>query len=69
MDKRTIFELGDYISNKIIYFCEYYKNENMLETGFSNWNARDVIGHINGWIKFSEGILEAIKSKRSLEDV
>ncbi|MDR1315429.1 MAG: hypothetical protein LBK13_01040, partial [Spirochaetales bacterium] len=40
-----------------------------LETGFSNWNARDVIGHINGWIKFSEGILEAIKSKRSLEDV
>ncbi|MDR1029945.1 MAG: hypothetical protein LBL76_03625 [Treponema sp.] len=58
MDKRTIFELGDYISNKITYFYEYYKNENILETSFSNWNVRDVIGHINSWVKFSEDKLE-----------
>jgi hypothetical protein len=66
-----IFELEDYVSNKIIYFYEYYKNENILEieTSFSNWNVRDVIGHINSWIKFSEDKLESIKLKRSFEDV
>jgi hypothetical protein len=68
MDKRTIFELRDYISNKIIYFCEYYKNENILETSFSNWNVRDVIGHINSWIKFSMNNLEAIKLNQPLEN-
>jgi hypothetical protein len=69
MDKRTIFELRDYISNKIIYFCEYYKNENILETSFSNWNVRDIIGHINSWIKFSEDKLESMKTNAAFEDV
>jgi hypothetical protein len=69
MDKRTIFELGDYIFNELTYFYEYYKNENIFETSFSNWNVRDVIGHINSWIKFSEDKLESIKLKRSFEDV
>ncbi|MDR1325231.1 MAG: ClbS/DfsB family four-helix bundle protein [Treponema sp.] len=69
MNKRTIFELGDYISNKIIYFYKYYKNENIRETSFSNWNVRDVIGHINSWIKFSGDKLESIKLERSFEDV
>ena len=69
MDKRTILELKDYIFNKIIDFSEYYKNENIYITSFSNWNARDVIGHINCWIKFSEDKLESIKLKKSFGDI
>jgi hypothetical protein len=69
MDKKTIFELRDYISNKIIYFCEYYKNENILETSFSNWNVRDIIGHINSWIKFSEAKLESMKTNAAFEEI
>jgi hypothetical protein len=69
MDKRTISELRDYILNKTIDFCEYYKNEDIFETSFSSWNVRDVIGHINSWIKFSEDKLESIKLKKSFEDV
>jgi hypothetical protein len=67
MNKNTILELSNYTLNKIIDFGKYYKNENLLETSFSNWNVRDVIGHINNWIKFSEDKLESIK--RSFEDV
>jgi hypothetical protein len=69
MDKKTILELGNYISNKIIDFSEYYRNENICITSFSNWNARDVIGHINRWIKFSEDKLESIKLKKLFEDI
>jgi hypothetical protein len=69
MDKKTIFELDDYMFDKIIYFYEYYKNENILETSFPNWNVRDIIGHINSWIKFSEDKLESIKLKHPFEDL
>ena len=69
MDKQTISELREYILNEIMEFGEYYKNENILETSFSNWNVRDVIGHINCWIKFSEDKLESIKLKQSFDDV
>jgi hypothetical protein len=69
MDKKAILELRNYILNKIEDFSEYYKNKNIHITSFSNWNARDVIGHINSWIKFSEDKLEAIKLKKSFEDV
>jgi len=69
MDKKTILGLRDYILKKIIGFCEYYKNEDISETNFSNWNVRDVIGHINSWIKFSIGKLESIKLKKSFNDV
>jgi hypothetical protein len=69
MNKNAIFELGNYTYNKIMEFGKYYKNENLLETSFSNWNAKDVIGHINSWIKFSEDKLESIKTKRPFEDV
>jgi hypothetical protein len=69
MDKRTILELRDYILNKVIDFSEYYKNDNICETSFLDWNARDVIGHINSWIKFSEDKLESIKLKKSFEDI
>jgi hypothetical protein len=69
MDKKIILELRDYILNKIIGFSEFYKNEDTLKTDFSDWNVRDVIGHINCWIKFSEDKLESIKLKRSFDDV
>ena len=69
MDKKTVFELREYILNKIMEFSEYYKDENILETSFSDWNVRDVIGHMNSWIKFSADKLESIKSKRSFDDV
>jgi hypothetical protein len=69
MNKNAIFELGNYTYNKIMEFGKYYKNDNLLETSFSNWNAKDVIGHINSWIKFSEDKLESIKTKHSFEDV
>jgi len=69
MDKKTVLELNDYILNKIMNFGEYYKNENVFETSFANWNARDVIAHINSWLKFSEDKLESIKLKKSFEDV
>jgi hypothetical protein len=69
MNKNTVLELSVYTYNKIIHFAEYYENENLFETSFSNWNVRDVIGHINGWIKFSEDKLESIKTKHSFEDV
>jgi hypothetical protein len=69
MDKATVLELSKYTLNKLVRFSEYYKNENLLETSFSDWNVRDVIAHINSWVKFSEDKLESIKRKRSFEDV
>ena len=69
MDKKKILKFKDYMFNKIVNFGEYYKNENIDETSYSEWNARDVIGHINSWIKFSEDKLEAIKLKKSFEDI
>jgi hypothetical protein len=69
MDKRTVLELRDYVLNKIIRFSEYYKNEDISKTDFSDWNIRDVIGHINSWIKFSEDKLESIKLERLFEDI
>jgi hypothetical protein len=69
MDKETILELRDYALNKIVGFSEFYKNEDTLKTNFSDWNVRDVIGHINSWIKFSEDKLESIKLGQSFNDV
>jgi hypothetical protein len=69
MDKRTISELRGYMLDKIVYFYEYYKNENINGSDYSNWNVRDVIGHINSWIKFSEDKLESIKLNHKFEDI
>ena len=69
MDKKTISEFRDYVLSKIIYFYEHYKKENISETSSSDWNVRDVIGHINSWIKFSEDKLESIKLNRPFNDV
>jgi len=69
MDKNDILELKEYILKKIKYFCEYYKNENIYEPNYDNWNARDTIGHINGWLKYSEDLVERIKLNKSIENV
>jgi hypothetical protein len=68
MNKKYLLEARDYIYNKIIYFGNQYRNNNILETSFLNWNVRDVIGHINGWIKWSEDIIESIKVKQISKD-
>lgn len=68
MNKDTILKLSKYTLNKLIEFSEYYKNENLLETSFFDWNVRDVIGHINSWLNYSENKLESIKVEYSFED-
>ena len=67
MDKKSILELKEYIFSKIVYFCEYYRNENILDSDFSNWNSKDVIGHINGWLKYSEELVEKTKFKEPIK--
>jgi hypothetical protein len=67
MDKKFVLELKEYILNKIVYFCEYYGTENILESSISNWNVRDVIGHINGWLKYSVDLVEKTKFKKPLK--
>ena len=61
MNNRDILEMANYIHMAIVNFCEFYGNDNMLETNYLNWNARDVIAHINGWIAYSGNKLENIK--------
>ena len=67
MDKKFILELKEYILNKIVRFCEYYRTKNILESSYSNWNVRDVIGHINGWLKYSVDLVEKTKFKEPLK--
>ncbi len=69
MDKKSILELGNHTHNTIIQFCEFYKNENVSETSFSDWSAGDVIAHINSWIKFSKDKLEAFKKNYPFKDI
>jgi len=69
MNKNSILELMNYISKKIDYFYDYYKEENIEETSYSSWNTRDVIGHINGWLKYSEDLVEKIKLNKSIENI
>jgi hypothetical protein len=67
MNKNFISELGKYTLVKIIELSEYYGNNNILEADYSNWNVRDVIAHINSWVKFSGDKLKSIKTKQPLE--
>jgi hypothetical protein len=61
--------LGRYTLDEIIKFGKYYENDNIFETSYSNWNVRDVIAHINSWVKFSGDKLESIKTQKQFEDV
>jgi hypothetical protein len=67
MDKKGVLELKEYTLGKIVHLCEYYRNENMLESSFSNWNVRDMIGHINGWLKYSVDLVEKTKFKEPMK--
>jgi hypothetical protein len=69
MNKEFISKLGQYSLSRIIEFGEFYKNDNIGETSYENWNVRDVIGHINRWVKFSSDKLESIKTKQTFEDI
>lgn len=69
MNKQFIAEIGKYTHSRIISFSEYYQNENLLETSYSNWNMRDVIAHINRWLRFSYDKLESIKTKKPFKDI
>ena len=69
MNKEFISKLRQYTLNRIIDFSEYYKNDNIVETSYANWNVRDVVGHINNWVKFSADKLESIKTNKIFKDI
>lgn len=69
MDKGYISELSRFTLGKIIDFSEFYRKDNVFETNFSDWNVRDVIGHINDWVSFSGKKLKSIKTNQSFEDI
>jgi hypothetical protein len=69
MNKEYISKLGQYALKKIIEFSEYYENDNIMEISYANWNVRDVIGHINNWVKFSSDKLESIKTNKIFKDI
>ena len=69
MNKEYILKLKQYTISRIIEFGEKYKNENIIETSYINWNARDVIGHINCWVKYSKRKLESIKTNKFFKNI
>jgi hypothetical protein len=69
MNKEYILKLEQYTISRIIEFGEKYKNENIIETSYIDWNARDVIGHINCWVEYSKEKLESIKTNKLFKDI
>ena len=69
MDKIFVSKLGQYTLSRIIEFSKYYGNDNIYKTSYENWNVKDVIGHINSWVKFSADKLESIKAKKIFKDI
>jgi len=69
MNKEYILKLEQYTINRIVEFGEKYKNENINETSYINWNARDVIGHINCWVEYSKNKLVSIKTNKFFKDI
>jgi hypothetical protein len=69
MNKKYILKLEQYTISRIIEFGEKYKNENIIETSYINWNARDVIGHINCWVDYSKNKLVSIKTNKLFKDI
>jgi hypothetical protein len=68
MNKQTLLEMNEYILGKIVAFGEFYKTEDIHESSFSNWNARDVIGHINTWVDFMNKKIESFKKDNLFKD-
>jgi hypothetical protein len=69
MNKQTLLEMNKYISGKIIAFAEFYGMEDIHASSFSDWNARDVIGHINTWVEFMNKKLESFKKDNAFKDL
>lgn len=69
MDKSALLEMNRYILGKIVSFGNFYKLEDTNESSFSNWNARDVIAHLNTWFDFLNQKLESFKRDNSFEDL
>ena len=69
MNKEYILKLEQYTISRIIEFGEKYKNENIIETSYINWNARDVIGHINCWVDYYKNKLVSIKTNKLFKDI
>ncbi|MDR0556537.1 MAG: ClbS/DfsB family four-helix bundle protein [Treponema sp.] len=65
MNKQALYETNKYILDKIIDFGGFYKTENTDISSFSDWNARDVIGHINAWVDFFNKKLRSFKNDAS----
>jgi hypothetical protein len=69
MNKQTLYEMNAYILDKVIDFGDFYKTENSDASSFSDWNARDVVGHINAWVDFLNKKLESFKKETSFKDL
>jgi hypothetical protein len=61
--------MNEVILGKIIAFGAFYGMETIHESSFSNWNARDVIEHINFWVDFLNRKLESFKKETSFKDL
>jgi hypothetical protein len=57
------------ILGKITAFGNFYKFEDTNVSSFSNWNARDVIGHINTWVDYLNRKLDSFKNNNLFEDI
>jgi hypothetical protein len=68
MDKNKIIALSDYTFAAITEFYKTHKGEN-IPSSFSNWNAKDVIGHILFWVDFSRRKLDCIKNCKPFDDI
>jgi hypothetical protein len=68
MDKNKVVALSDYTFEAISKFYKIYRDENS-SSSFSDWNAKDVIGHILFWVDFSCRKLDCIKNNKPFNDI
>jgi hypothetical protein len=68
MNKNKIIALSNYSFEAITNFYKTHKDED-ISSSFSNWNAKDVIGHILFWVDFSCRKLDSIKTNKPFVDI
>ncbi|MHB9295271.1 hypothetical protein PilKf_01013 [Pillotina sp. SPG140] len=69
MNKQTLLEMNKHILHKIEDLAIFYKMEDINESSFSDWNARDVIGHLNTWVDFLNNKLKSFKKENQFKDL
>jgi hypothetical protein len=69
MNKQTLSEMSEQILNKIMDFSNFYKTEDTNKSSFFDWNARDVIGHLNTWVDYLNKNLELFKNENKLKHI